>query len=566
MSSHLITAHGGALVDLMVSPARAAEIKAQAKQMPSWSLKPRQIADLELLVSGAFSPLAGFLRRSDYESVVREMRLADGTLWPLPVILDVPEEFARSLKVGQPLALRDVEGVIVAVLHVEETWPLDLPAQAQALCASTDTGQPGPRHILRETGAWAVGGRVEGSERPHHYDFAELRLTPAALREHFATLGWNRVAAFHTGEVMHRAEQQLTLAAGRELEADLLIQLGVATSAYWETSHYSRIRCLESVVGTYPHGTAQLNLLPLAPRETGARDLLLNAIVAQNCGATHFIVRGGAAGASDPALTRAATELKIQLARVPERAYVEERAAFLPLNGLPAGAQARTIGPEELGSRLAWGREVAPWFSFPEVIQELRRAYPPRAQQGFTVFFTGLPSSGKSTLANVLLVRLLELGGRPVTLLDGDIVRKNLSSELGFSREHRDLNIRRIGFVASEITKNGGIAICAPIAPFDAVRKEVRAMIAPLGGFLLAHVATPVSVCETRDRKGLYAKARAGIIKEFTGISDPYEEPRDADIVIDTSELSPEECVQAILLHLEKEGYVGTSDSSTASA
>jgi sulfate adenylyltransferase len=224
------------------------------------------------------------------------------------------------------------------------------------------------------------------------------------------------------------------------------------------------------------------------------------------------------------------------------------------------------MSPDELASRLACGREISPWFSFPDVIQELRRTYPPRMQQGFTVFFTGLPSSGKSTLANVLLVKLLEIGGRPVTLLDGDIVRKNLSSELGFSREHRDLNIRRIGFVASEITKNGGIAICAPIAPFDAVRKEVRAMIAPLGGFFLAHVATPVSVCETRDRKGLYAKARAGIIKEFTGISDPYEEPNDADIAIDTSDRSPEECVQAIFLHLEKEGYIGSGSAAEASA
>ena len=566
MSSHLIPAHGDSLVDLMVDAKRATEIKAQAKQMPSWSLKPRQIADVELMLCGAFSPLTGFLTRADYDSVLGKMQLANGTLWPLPVILDVPEEVARTLKTGQPLALRDVEGVIVAILHVEETWPLDLNAQAQALCGSTDVAQPGPRRVLRETAGWAIGGRIEGLERPHHYDFAELRLTPAALREHFAKLGWSRVAAYHTGDVMHRAEQQLTLAAGRELEADLLLQLGVATSAYWETSHYSRIRGLQAVVRTFPHGTAHLNLLSLAPRDTGRRDLLLNAIVAQNCGCSHFIVPRAATDAADPTLAQAAAQLKIQLSHVAERVYVEERAAYLAADAVPAGTQARTMGADELRSRLAWGREIAPWFSFPEVIQELRLTYPPRAQQGFTVFFTGLPSSGKSTLANVLLVKLLELGGRPVTLLDGDIVRKNLSSELGFSREHRDLNIRRIGFVASEITKNGGIAICAPIAPFDAVRKEVRTMIAPLGGFLLVHVATPVSVCETRDRKGLYAKARAGIIKEFTGISDPYEEPGDADIVIDTTESSPEECVQAVLLHLEKEGYVGPSNSSAAGA
>jgi sulfate adenylyltransferase len=221
------------------------------------------------------------------------------------------------------------------------------------------------------------------------------------------------------------------------------------------------------------------------------------------------------------------------------------------------------MSPADLAERLDRGRDVPSWFSFPAVVQELRRASPPRARQGFTVFFTGLPSSGKSTLANVLLVKLLEMGGRPVTLLDGDIVRKNLSSELGFSREHRNLNIARIGFVASEITKNGGIAICAPIAPYDAVRRQVRAMIEPGGGFLLVHVSTPLEVCEKRDRKGLYAKARAGIVKEFTGISDPYEEPEDAGMVIDTNERSPEECVQAILLHLEKEGYIGRPETGT---
>ena len=224
---------------------------------------------------------------------------------------------------------------------------------------------------------------------------------------------------------------------------------------------------------------------------------------------------------------------------------------------VPEGAVTKTLSREDLEERLDRGREVPEWFSFPEVMKELRRSSPPRSRQGFTVFFSGLPSSGKSTLANVLLVKLLEIGGRPVTLLDGDIVRQNLSSELGFSREHRNLNIARIGFVASEITKNGGIALCAPIAPYDAVRKQVRAMIEPGGGFLLVHVATPLEVCETRDRKGLYAKARAGIVKEFTGISDPYEEPEDAGMVVDTTERSPEECVQAILLHLEKEGYIG---------
>jgi sulfate adenylyltransferase len=400
----------------------------------------------------------------------------------------------------------------------------------------------------------------EGVEAPHHYDFVEIRTTPARMREQFAKWGWRKVAAFHTGEVMHRAEHELTLAAARELEASLLVQLGVATDSWWDAGHYSRIRCLQALMMAYPPGTAHLNLLPLAPREAGARDLLLNAVVAQNYGCSHFIVRGSAAGAGDEILARAAGGLQVKLVRVPERVYSPDRGTFVAEDGVREAA-AKTIAPSELAERLAWGREIPSWFSFPEVLQELRRSRPPRSRQGFTVFFTGLPSSGKSTLANVLMVKLLQMGGRPVTLLDGDIVRKHLSSELGFSREHRNLNIARIGFVASEITKNNGIALCAPIAPYGAVRKQVRAMIEPHGGFLLVHVSTPIAVCEQRDRKGLYAKARAGIVKEFTGVSDPYEEPQDAGLAIDTSERSPEECVQAILLHLEKEGYIGPANA-----
>jgi sulfate adenylyltransferase len=558
MPSRLVPPHGGALVDPILPPERAAELKARAKEMPSWSLTARQIADLELILSGAFSPLRGFMGRRDHESVCREMRLADGAFWPLPVTLDVPEDVAQGLLPGGSLALRDMEGVLVAVLQVEEVWQPNHEQDARQLFGTADVQHPGARRLMRETGACYVGGRVEGVVAPHHYDCVERRATPRELRERFAKWGWRKVAAFHTGEPMHRAEHELTLAAARKLEANLLVQLGVGLDAYWEAGHYSRVRCLESVMRVYPHGTAHLNLLPLVPRDAGVRDVLLNAVVAQNYGCSQFIVRGSAAP-SDAALEQG-TALAVKLVRVPERVYLPDRGAFVAGDTVPAGGAAKSLSADELAERLAWEREIPAWFSFPEVIQELRRSYPPRSRQGFTVFFSGLPSSGKSTLANVLLVRLLEIGGRPVTLLDGDIVRKHLSSELGFSREHRNLNIRRIGFVASEITKNGGIAICAPIAPYDALRKEVRAMIEPCGGFLLAHVATPLEVCEQRDRKGLFAKARAGIVKEFTGISDPYEVPQDADMAIDTSELSPEECVQSILLHLEKEGFVGAGD------
>ena len=543
MTSHLVPPHGGRLVDLMASPARRAELAARTKEMPSWALTPRQLADLELLLSGGFSPLTGFMGAAEADSVRRDMRLADGTFWPVPITLEVSEETAKGLAPGRALALRDGEGVLRAVLQVEEVWRTEHPATP--------------------AGTMSVAGLTEGLEPPHHYDFVEMRETPAALRERFARWGWRKVAAFHTNEVMHRAEHELTVAAARELEASLLVQLGVATDSWWDAGHYSRIRCLQALMKAYPAGTAHLNLLPLAPREPGAREILLNAVVAQNHGCSHSVVRGSAPG-GDEAIACAAGRLQVKLVCVAERVYSPGEGTFVPADRIGEGAAAKTIAAAELAERLAWGREIPPWFTFPEVLQELRRSRPPRSRQGFTVFFTGLPSSGKSTLANVLLVRLLQLGGRPVTLLDGDIVRKHLSSELGFSREHRNLNIARIGFVASEITKNNGIALCAPIAPYDAVRKQVRAMIEPHGGFVLVHVSTPIAVCEQRDRKGLYAKARAGIVKEFTGVSDPYEEPRDASLVIDTSERSAEECVQAILLHLEKEGYVGAAERAEA--
>jgi sulfate adenylyltransferase len=340
-----------------------------------------------------------------------------------------------------------------------------------------------------------------------------------------------------------------------------------------DVDHYTRVRCYKAILPRYPQHTVKLALLPLAMRLAGPREAVWHAIIRKNHGCTHLIVGRDHAGPGadsrgrpfyDPYAAQEllrAHEAELGVAMVPFRqmVYVENRDAYVPEDEVPPGAQVRTLSGPELRHRLQEGREIPEWFTFPEVAEELRRRYPPRHRQGFTVFFSGLSGSGKSTVANVLLVKFLEIGGRPVTLLDGDVVRKHLSSELGFSKEHRDLNIRRIGFVAAEITKNGGIAICAPIAPYDAVRKEVRRMIEPHGGFVLVHVATPLEVCEARDRKGLYAKARAGLVPEFTGISDPYEPPDDADVVLDTTDCTPEEAAQQVLLHLERERYVGLS-------
>ena len=509
MASRLVDPHGGSLVDCLAEKQRAEELKGLSTQWPSWNLTSRQICDLELLLFGGFSPLSGFMTRADYQSVIANMRLQDGTFWPVPVALELPEKAVRGLCAGGTLALRDMEGVAVAALHIEEVFePPD------------DTSH-----------SWCVGGRVEGIQPVQHYDFTDLRLTPAETRKRFEDSGWHRMVAFQPRGVMHRAEQEFTLAAAQELKAGLLIHPAVGLPEAGDADHYTRVRCLQAAVKRYPAGMATLGLLPLA--EARAGDALLRAIVQKNYGCSHLI----------------SEEDHLCLKKHQNDTGVEP--VLLERKG-PAPPPTIVQLKEHLGRDL----EIPARLSFPEVIHDLKRTYPPRSRQGFTVFFTGLPSAGKSTIENVLLVKLMEMGFLPVTLLDGDIVRRHLSSELGFSREHRDINIRRIGFVAAEITKNGGIAICAPIAPYQSVRKEVREMIAPRGGFILVHVATPLSVCENRDPKGLYVKARSGVIKEYTGISDPYEAPNDADLLIDTSRMPPKECAKKIILHLEQQGYI----------
>jgi sulfate adenylyltransferase len=573
MTNHLIPPHGGALVDLFASPERASELRAASRDWPSWDLTPRQICDLELLLNGAFSPLTGFMARADYESVCAQMRLADGTLWPLPITLDVPEALARTLAEGSTLALRDAEGVMLAALHVREAWRPEREAEAEQVFATTSRAHPGVAHLLDRTQPFYVGGTLEGLHLPAHYDFRELRLTPAELRAEFTKLGWRRIVAFQTRNPLHRAHQELTLRAAKELEANLLIHPVVGLTKPGDVDHYTRVRCYEAILPRYPHQTVKLALLNLAMRMAGPREALWHAIIRKNHGCTHLIVGRDHAGPgkdsngkpfygpydAQETVRRHEAELGIGVVPFRQMVYVPGEDRYLPDDEVPAGTATLDISGTELRARLQDGREIPEWFTFAGVVRELRRRHPARHSQGFTVFFTGLSGSGKSTIANVLLAKFLEMGGRPVTLLDGDVVRRHLSSELGFSKEHRDINIRRIGFVASEITKNGGIALCAPIAPYDAVRKDVRAMIAPVGGFCLVHVATALEVCEQRDRKGLYAKARAGIVKEFTGISDPYETPADAEVVIDTAELTPEEAAQAIILHLEREGYIGAN-------
>src|SRR5262250_928 len=558
MADHLIPPYGGALADVVVDDERASELRKASTYWPSWDLTPRHLCDLELLLSGAFSPLRGFLGSADVASVCADMRLSDGTLWPIPVTLDVPDELATQVGPGASVALRDPEGVMLAALHVEEVYRPDRQAEAQGVFGTTDPAHPGVAHLLERTHPNYLAGTIEGIQLPAHYDYPALRYTPAGLRAEFTRRGRRQVVAVSLKNKLHRAHHELTLRAAKEVEANLLIHPVVGMTKPGDVDHYTRVRCYQAIMDGYPRNTAMLSLLPLAMRMGGPREAVWHAIIRRNHGVTHLIVGRDHAGPGKDSqgqpfygpydaqdlVREHEAELGVTMVPFRQMVYVEHQDGYLPEDEVPEGARTLTISGTEQRRRLNEGRDLPEWFTPPAVAAELRRSYPPRARQGFTVFFTGLSGSGKSTIANVLLVKLLELGGRPVTLL------------------HRDINIRRIGFVASEITKNGGIAICAPIAPYDATRKDVRAMVEPGGGFLLVHVSTTLEVCEARDRKGLYAKARAGALPEFTGISDPYEAPDDADVTIETTQLTPEEAAQQIILHLESEGYVGAEGSN----
>lgn len=562
--------HGGELKNLYLTGQAVEAEKTRARDIPSWDLSMRQLCDLEMLLNGAFSPLEGFMGVADYNAVLENMRLVDGVLWPMPITLDVTEKFADSVEPGVRIALRDHEGVLIATMDVESSFCPDKKAEALAVFGSADEAHPAVRYLNDQANDVYLGGRLYGVEAPNHYDFKHLRDSPAQVRERFAKLGWRRVVAFQTRNPMHRAHQELTFRAAKEMEANLLIHPVVGMTKPGDVDHFTRVRCYERVLHHYPDQTTMLSLLPLAMRMAGPREALWHALIRKNYGCTHFIVGRDHAGPgvdsngkpfygpydAQELMQSYADELDITMVPFKNMVYVEDRAEYQPQDEVAEGTEILQISGTELRRRLREGLEIPEWFSFPEVIAELRKTHPPRYRQGFTVFFTGLSGSGKSTIANALMVKLLELGGRQITLLDGDIVRKNLSSELGFSKEHRDLNILRIGYVASEITKNGGIALCAPIAPYSATRRLVRDLIEPLGGFLEVHVATPLEVCESRDRKGLYAKARAGLIKGFTGIDDPYEDPDDPEMRIDTTNLTPDLAAHRIVIKLESMGLI----------
>jgi sulfate adenylyltransferase len=568
MTNKLIPPYGGDLINLNVDQSRAKTLCREAMHFPSLDLNKQQLSDLELLLNGGFSPLRSFMNQADYNSVLDNMCLADGTFWPIPVTLDAPDSIAQQLAPGSRLALRDPEGVMLAVITVTELWQPDRTVEAQALFNSANPAHPDIAHLLKRQGQFAISGELEGLSLPSRHDFPALHLTPKELRESFAQRGWHHVIAFQTRQPLHRAQYDFLLRSATTYKANLLIHPIIGDMEPNHPDYFTLIRCYQAIMPRFSASNTALSLLPLYPRNSSLREFFLRSIVQRNYGCSHLIIDNEHVGNmrshdtnlfqeySSPINSDKHDTIGIKLIPFPQMGYVEEQAQHLPMEEAHEGTFNTNLTHSELKHHLVEGLSIPEWFSFPEILHELRIAHPTRDKQGLTIFFTGLSGAGKSTLAKVLMIRLLEMGKKNVTLLDGDIVRKHLSSELGFSREHRDLNVRRIGFVASEITKNSGIAICAPIAPYHTTRQDVRAMIEPLGGFFEIHVATPLHICEGRDRKGLYAKARAGIVKEFTGISDPYDLPENPELTIDTTNISVDEAVQEILLKLKHEKYV----------
>jgi len=556
---------------LVVHFRRVEELRAETLDCQSIDLSSRQLCDLELLLNRGLFPLVGYMNQKNYDCVVDTMRLENGTIWPIPICLDIDEQTAGSLSPGKRVALNDQEGFLLAVLTVEEVWKPDKKKEARSVFGTDDPAlHPGVMHLYDKINDWYVGGRLEGVSLPIHYDFQHLRLSPSETVRAFTMNGWRRVLGFHTDEYLHCAHREMVITAAREAGAAIFLQPVADLTHPGNLDYYTQIRCYQAFTDKFPPNMIKLGLTPFASRKAGPKEALWQAIIRKNFGCSHFMVAVDHAdpqagrdddkryypwGEAQKMVEQYAPETGIAMVPQREMGYHRTLKKYVILDQV-SDDEVATISSRELRRRMIHGEEVPTWFSYPDVVDQLQCSFPPRSKQGFTIFLTGLSGSGKSTIAKVLLVKFMEMCDRPVTLLDGDIVRKNLSSELNFSRQHRNLNITRIGFVASEITKNGGIALCAPIAPYEESRQANRELISRYGGFIEVHVATPLEVCEQRDRKGLYAKARLGKVKGVTGVTDPYIPPSNPELTIDTTNITPMEAVQEILLYLEEQGYV----------
>ncbi|KAJ2159931.1 Sulfate adenylyltransferase [Coemansia sp. RSA 552] len=567
--------HGGILKDLYIrdDPIRAT-LQQEAEELPYVTLTERQLCDLELILNGGFSPLVGFLTEQEYTSVVDTLRLPDGTLWSIPIYLDIDRAQLDNLGVspGSRLTLRDPrDDQPLAIITISDFYQPDRAHEAEKVYGANDQAHPAVHYLFNSTRDTYVGGKLQAVNPPQHYDYVAIRRSPSEVRALFKKLNWTRVVAFQTRNPMHRAHRELTVRAARMRHANVLIQPVVGLTKPGDIDHFTRVRVYQAIMPKYPNGMAQLSLLPLAMRMGGPREAVWHATIRKNFGATHFIVGRDHAGpgknsagqdfygpyeAQDLVL-QYKDELDIEVVPFQMLTYLPETDEYMPINEVPEGTQTLNISGTELRRRLKTGAPIPEWFSYPEVVRILREANPPRDKQGFTVFLTGLHASGKEAIARALQVALNQEGGRSVSLLLGETIRHELSSELGYTKRERDINVGRIGFVAAELTRSGAACIAAPIAPYDEARQLVKKQVSKGGGFYLVHVATPLEACIKNDRVGVYRRAMAGEIKGFTGIDDVYEAPQDADLAVDVTKTAISQIVHEIILLLERDGYIG---------
>lgn len=566
-TSGLIAPYGGRLVNLLVEGAERDRLLTVAGTLPSIQLTSRALCDLELLATGAFSPLDRFMGQADYQRVLEEMRLADGTLFPVPVTLPISSDL--DIQVGDQLTLRNARNELMAVMTIAEIFAWDMPIEARLVYRTTDARHP----LVAEMHSWGqryISGSLQVLNLPRYHDFASLRRTPAEVRSLLSAMGHTNVVAFQTRNPMHRAHEELTRRAAESINGALLLHPVVGMTRPGDVDHYTRVRAYKALVDNYydPQRTV-LSLLPLAMRMGGPREALWHAIIRRNYGANHFIVGRDHAGPGNDSsgkpfygpydaqhlLSDLGAELGITMVPFKELIYLPHSDRYEESDQVAPGTPTLSIsGTQVREEYLAQGNLLPPWFTRPEVADILARAYPPRHEQGFCLWLTGLSGAGKSAIASVL-TELLAEHGRQVTLLDGDVVRTHLSQGLGFSKEDRDTNIRRIGFVAAEIVRHQGTVICAAVSPYRATRNEVRTMVGA-DRFVLAFVDTPIEICEQRDVKGMYARARRGEIKGFTGIDDPYEVPVDPNLVLTTTDCTPEDNARRIVDHLLERGFL----------
>lgn len=565
--TELISPYGGQLVDLFVPKGDLEAERAHANSLPSLRLTDRAVCDLELLAVGAFSPLDQFMGQEDYQRVVTEMRLTDGMIFPIPITL--PVNLSPDIRLDQEIALRSVKNELLAIMRVDEIYEWDLQEVAQQVYRTEDLRHP----LVAEMHRWGevnVAGPLKMLSLPNHYDFKDLRLTPPQVREKLAGYGRRNVVAFQTRNPLHRVHEEITKRAIEEVDAALLLQPVVGMTKPGDVDHFTRVRTYKALAARYyDPQRILLSLLPLAMRLAGPREAVWHAIIRRNYGANHLIVGRDHAGPGPDSkgnpiygpyeaqeLVEECSE-EIGVGMVPFRmlVYLPEEDRYEEVTNIAEDAETASIsGTQVREEYLNNGRQLPDWFTRPEVAKILADTYPPRHKQGVCVWFTGLAASGKSTIAEVLTVMLQE-HGRQVTLLDGDVVRTNLSKGLGFSKQDRDTNIRRMGFVAGELVRHGGVAVCAAVSPYRATRNDVRAMVGA-DHYVEVFVDTPIEVCEQRDAKGLYDRAKRGEIKDFTGVDDPYEAPRHPEVRLDTVMYSPEENARKIMSFLIQKGFV----------